>query len=87
MAPAIRGLRGRTVLVAEDQWFVADDLAALDHVVDFATTFGADPHGERIRTHLADRGVHVLPGSETDDPTSTARAERDEAGGGRGERR
>lgn len=59
---------------------VAVGLAALDHVVDFATTFGADPHGERIRTHLADRGVHVLAGSETGDPTSTARAELDEAG-------
>ncbi len=59
---------------------VAVGLAALGHDVDFATTFGKDPHGERIRGLLTDRGVAIVAGSETREPTSTAIAELDEAG-------
>src|SRR5580765_2217330 len=59
---------------------VAAGVARLGHVVDFATTIGDDPHGERIEQFLTERGVHLLPTSHTADPTSTALADLDETG-------
>jgi fructokinase len=59
---------------------VAAGIARLGHPVDFATTLGHDPHGERIEQLLAERGVHLLPTSRTSDPTSTALADLDESG-------
>lgn len=59
---------------------VAVGLAALGHDVDFATTFGPDGHGERIHGLVTDAGVRVVDGSRTEQPTSTAIAELDEAG-------
>ncbi|MEO7071404.1 MAG: PfkB family carbohydrate kinase, partial [Nostocoides sp.] len=59
---------------------VAAGVARLGHPVDFATTIGADAHGDRIEQFLAERGVHLLPTSHTADPTSTALAELDETG-------
>lgn len=59
---------------------VAAGVARLGHPVDFATTVGGDPHGERIEQFLGDRGVHLLAASRTADPTSTALADLDEGG-------
>ncbi|CCH79893.1 conserved hypothetical protein [Nostocoides japonicum T1-X7] len=59
---------------------VAVGLARLGVSVDFATTIGDDLRGDRIQEHLADRGVHLLPTSHTDDPTTTAVARLDETG-------
>ena len=59
---------------------VAMGLARLGHDVDFAGWLGRDERGERISAHLADHGVHVLPESFGDDPTSTAVATLDDTG-------
>jgi fructokinase len=59
---------------------VAAGIARLGHPVDFATTIGSDPHGERIEQFLTERGVHLLRASHTGDPTSTALADLDETG-------
>lgn len=58
---------------------VAVGLARLDHQVRFATCLGEDARGDRIRQHLAHRGVEVVDGSG-DYPTSTAQAILDETG-------
>jgi fructokinase len=59
---------------------VAVGLARLDHAVDFACSLGHDERGDRIAAHLGRHGVHVLPESFGDDPTSTALATLDRAG-------
>ena len=59
---------------------VAVGLARLDHPVDFATTLGQDPRGERIAAHLGRHGVAVVAASHGDDPTSTAVATLDATG-------
>ena len=59
---------------------VAVGLARLDHGVDFATSLGHDPRGERIAAHLTRRGVAVLAASHGDDPTSIAIAALDDTG-------
>lgn len=59
---------------------VAVGLARLDHGVDFATSLGRDPRGERIAAHLGRHGVTVLPVSHGSDPTSTALATIDATG-------
>lgn len=59
---------------------VAAGLARLGHDVEFATTIGHDPHGDRIAQHLHERGVHLAETSWTAEPTSTARADLDETG-------
>lgn len=58
---------------------VAVGLARLDNAVRFNTCLGDDARGERIRTHLRHRGVHVIDGTD-DHPTSTAQANIDESG-------
>ncbi|MFN8099164.1 MAG: carbohydrate kinase [Dermatophilaceae bacterium] len=58
---------------------VAVGVARLDNEVEFATCLGDDARGERIRTHLARRGVTVVS-KPTDYPTSTAQANIDETG-------
>jgi fructokinase len=59
---------------------VAIGLARLDHPVDFATSLGQDPRGERIAAHLTRHGVTVLAASHGEDPTSTAVARLDTGG-------
>lgn len=59
---------------------VAVGLARLDHPVDFATSLGQDPRGERITAHLMRHGVTVLAASHGADPTSTALARLDATG-------
>jgi fructokinase len=59
---------------------VAVGLARLDHVVDFACCLGRDERGERIAHHLTRHGVHVLPESFGEAPTSTAMAILDHTG-------
>lgn len=59
---------------------VALGLAALGHEVDFATTYGPDVRGRRIREHVTGGGVRILPGSEVEAPTSTALALLDSTG-------
>ena len=59
---------------------VAMGLARLGHEVDFATVLGDDDRGVRCTSLLEDVGVHLLPGSEHDEATSTADATIDEAG-------
>ena len=51
---------------------VAVGLARLDHPVRFATALGRDQRGERIATHLRERGVRLTKGSFTSHPTSVA---------------
>jgi fructokinase len=58
---------------------VAIGLARLDHPVDFATSLGQDPRGDRITAHLTRHGVRVLSTSHGQDPTSTAVARLDAA--------
>jgi fructokinase len=55
-------------------------LARLGHDVDFAGWLGRDERGNRIVDHLTDHGVHVVPESFGDDPTSTAVATLDDDG-------
>jgi fructokinase len=59
---------------------VAVGLARLDHPVDFATSLGQDPRGDRIAAHLGRHGVTVLASSRGQDPTSTAVAHLDATG-------
>jgi fructokinase len=59
---------------------VAMGLARLGHDVDFAGWLGRDERGDRIVDHLTDHGVHVVPESFGDDPTSTAVATLDDDG-------
>ncbi|QGN58189.1 PfkB family carbohydrate kinase [Nostocoides sp. HKS02] len=59
---------------------VAVGLARLDHLVDFASCLGRDERGERISAHLTRHGVHVLPESFGEAPTSTALAVLDHSG-------
>ncbi len=59
---------------------VAVGLASLGVDVDFATTYGPDLPGERVAEFLGQHGVHALASSLTDEPTSSAVAELDEAG-------
>lgn len=58
---------------------VAMGLSALDHDVELVTCVGDDARGERIRAHLAGRGVRVTS-PDTTHPTSTALAELDAQG-------
>ena len=59
---------------------VAVGLARLDHPVDFACCLGHDERGDRIAAHLTRHGVHVLPESFGEAPTSTAMAILDRSG-------
>jgi fructokinase len=59
---------------------VAIGLARLDQPVDFATSLGQDPRGDRITAHLTRHGVTVLSSSHGQDPTSTALARLDATG-------
>ncbi len=59
---------------------VAVGLARLGHPVQLATWFGTDDRGERIRTHLEQDGVAILPGSGAAQRTSTALARLDATG-------
>ena len=74
------GLDDATEHVGGSPANVAVGLARLDHAVDFATTLGRDPRGERIAAHLGRHGVTVLPSSHGSDPTSTALATIDPTG-------
>ncbi len=58
---------------------VAVGLARLDNTVEFATCLGDDARGERIRSHLARRGVTIIS-KPSEHPTSTAQANIDETG-------
>lgn len=59
---------------------VAVGLARLGHPVQLATWFGPDVRGERIRAHLEQDAVAVVPGSDAAKRTSTALARLDESG-------
>ncbi|MFB7782669.1 carbohydrate kinase [Streptomyces vinaceus] len=59
---------------------VALGLARLGHPVRLATRIGRDGPGRELRAHLRGSGVVLAPGSQTDDPTSTATARLDAAG-------
>ena len=59
---------------------VAVGLARLGHRVQLATWFGPDDRGERIRAHLEQDGVAVVPGSDAAQRTSTAMARLDASG-------
>ncbi|MGB3184966.1 MAG: carbohydrate kinase [Ornithinimicrobium sp.] len=60
---------------------VAMGVAALGHPTLLATHIGRDARGQRIKSHLAERGVELTPGSEDAEHTSTATATLDEEGG------
>ncbi len=51
---------------------VALGLARLDRTAELATWFGEDARGLLVREHLESSGVHVVPGSERAERTSTA---------------
>ena len=60
---------------------VAVGLARLGHDTHFATLVGTDERGARCEAHVAQGGVHLLPGSVSPaHPTSTALATLDEHG-------
>lgn len=60
---------------------VALGLARLGHDTSFATLVGNDARGRRCVEHVEAGGVHLLPGSISDEvPTSTAQATLDETG-------
>jgi fructokinase len=59
---------------------VALGLARLDRAASLLTRIGDDARGHVVRDHLAASGVVVIPGSVTDERTSTATAHLDAAG-------
>ncbi|MFF1529836.1 carbohydrate kinase [Cellulomonas sp. NPDC058312] len=59
---------------------VAIGLGRLGRRVDLLTWLGPDAHGDLVRAHLADSGVHVLDGDRAPDRTSVARAHLDADG-------
>ncbi|HET9658075.1 MAG TPA: carbohydrate kinase [Kineosporiaceae bacterium] len=59
---------------------VALGLARLGRTADLLTRIGNDPRGRAVRAHLECSGVRLVPGSVTDEPTSTATAHLDPAG-------
>lgn len=59
---------------------VAVGVARLGHPTDLLTRLGRDHRGARIEKHLTASGVHLAPGTWTDQPTDTARANLDAEG-------
>ncbi|WP_256090523.1 carbohydrate kinase family protein [Actinacidiphila rubida] len=59
---------------------VALGLGRLGHPVRLATRVGRDAHGGRLRRHLREGGVLLIPGSVTGEATSTATATLDASG-------
>lgn len=53
---------------------VAVGLARLDRDVDFLTHIGADAYGRRIAEYVKKSGAQLVPGSDSADRTTTARA-------------
>lgn len=56
---------------------VAMGLSRLDHPADLLAHVGTDERGQRIVEHLAEQGVHLVPGSDgaPHTPTATARVD------------
>jgi fructokinase len=59
---------------------VAVGLGRLGHTPTFATWYGRDDHGATLADHCAASNVHILPGSDGAERTTTASAVLDEAG-------
>ncbi|MFS0699814.1 carbohydrate kinase [Cellulomonas sp. 179-A 4D5 NHS] len=60
---------------------VALGLARLGRTAELLTWLGDDPHGDLVRAHLEQDGVHVLRGDRVAPATSTAAATLDTEGG------
>lgn len=60
---------------------VAVGLARLGHPVELATHLADDPRGRRVTAYLGERRVHLTPGSDRAERTTTATAHLDAAGG------
>jgi fructokinase len=62
---------------------VAAGLGRLEMPTTLGTWIGQDERGRAIRAHLADSGVHLVPGSDRAERTSTAMATFDDSGSAR----
>jgi fructokinase len=62
---------------------VAVGLGRLEMPTTLGTWIGADERGKSIRKHVADSGVHLVPGSDGAERTSTAIATIDDSGSAR----
>jgi fructokinase len=62
---------------------VAVGLSRLEMPTTLGTWIGPDERGRAIRRHLADSGVHLVPGSDGAEETSTAIATIDDSGSAR----